>query len=1063
MLGLINKIKNLVTYRSGYPAIFVVVFFILIAILPLPAQAAFGPLLHLLGTVILWFSKFMGDLALAFIDMLINIAQYGDFINAPAVTKGWEVVRDVVNMFFIVVLLVIAFGSVFRIEEYQYNHLLSKLLITAVLVNFSKAITGWVIDVAQVVMLTFVNGFKDAARGNFVNGFRIADMFSFAQKAVTDNPAQGYSETAFFSAALLALITITITAVVVGVYLIVLTLRIVFLWFLIILAPLAFLLSAVPGKAHHYAEQWFEKFGSNVISGPILAFCLWLSLAVMQFTNANVLGSFSFTNNSLSPSVAITSIGQSDVLLSFIITVIMLLGGLYITEHLGVAGGGLAQSALHGIQHAGMAPFHLAEKGLHQVGHLAGHGVKELASMGWSEATARLGVEGSWEKWKEGWHKGEHKRDQDRQRMREKRISEHRASGSWLQFLGSPEYLFEDLWNTKTLKKVAKGGIGAISGEKYHKMLKERDKLMKEADDLGLQLDAPSGENRRVEAMKALGEIDQRLIALKLQEDSIDSGEYKKYLLNQAKSFDKQADKALSEGDIDKVTSLNKKAEEARKKAELPIVDQKKEILEERTKLKEEKQRQADISSKSIEELYIMARDETKEKIKKAKENLAELEANPNKLTAAQIDERDNQANKLAQQLAQLPEQLAAKIAALSAQGKSGNEIDEAVKVDKEFENSLREKISELRNGSISDREVKENTKQMERLRDTIKILGKKLNQAPLTIAERENIKEKKARLEDEADEINEHAKHYKPAEDYGLRRDQRSRINKEKSDMDTDNWQELLTIFEDAKHVGNVERMAAAYIKATESGNENEIQNAFGYYSDATGMKELINDIFIKEMGMAEQQALAIASDVSYTGERTKHWQVARAVNTKDGKLEWADEDNRQIEILAEVRKLDFEKFNREANRLAYGKEIVGYGEEGFEELGKDATEEERVKDRQKRAKHFRKGGDRGFVNSPFGETYLLENYHNLHKLLDGGRYNLNWAVTLTGQDGKIIKRMIEDGQSEGVIKEHEMGELNKIMEKIKKFAGTEQEEGVKSDAFRDVKKLIELWKQRA
>ncbi len=355
---------------ATHPATLLVAGFgVLLALTPLPAAAGVQ---GFFASIILWFAQFLGKLTLTLIGILVQIVQYNDFINAPAVVKGWVVVRDVVNMFFIVILLAISFGTMFRMEEYQYKHVLGRLLTMAVLVNFSKGIAGFFIDFAQVIMLTFVNGFKEAAAGNFINGFHLDQMFEFAENA---SPEQAADESVFLYAALLALITIAITTVVIGVYIVIFVLRIVALWFLIIISPLAFLANAWPGKGHEYHAQWWEYFGKYASTGPILAFFLWLSLAVMQFSS-NVLGDFDIKKSTANiPAVTITGIGDSETLLSFIISITLLLGGLWMASKLGVAGGSIASGAMSKLQKVGATPFKLAGKGALGVGKW---GVKRL-------------------------------------------------------------------------------------------------------------------------------------------------------------------------------------------------------------------------------------------------------------------------------------------------------------------------------------------------------------------------------------------------------------------------------------------------------------------------------------------------------------------------------------------------------------------------------------------------------------------------------------------------------------------------------------------------------------
>lgn len=369
---LYNKLSNYVSNHKKWLGFFVVgLIFSSVLLTPLVAHAGFAGFLA--EYLILPLAKLIGSLVVTFIGILISVVQYNDFIYSPAVEKGWVITRDLANMFVIVAMMLTAFGTVFKLEEYQWKHILSKLLIMSVLVNFSKMLTGFMIDAGQVVMLTFVNGFKEAAAGNFINGFHLADTFNFANNK--GNLSGGGDTDDLFWASVLALISVTISLVVIAVYLVVFIVRIAFLWILVIISPLAYILKVFPGHSEKkYAEEYFDYLGKYITTGPILAFFLWMSLAVMQFSSDAGLTMTVKTGDSMSladvPNVGITGIGQSDVLLSFMINIAMLIGGLWMTSKLGVVGGGLAKSALSNMEHIGSSIAKAPFKGIAAVGAL---------------------------------------------------------------------------------------------------------------------------------------------------------------------------------------------------------------------------------------------------------------------------------------------------------------------------------------------------------------------------------------------------------------------------------------------------------------------------------------------------------------------------------------------------------------------------------------------------------------------------------------------------------------------------------------------------------------------
>ncbi|MBV5342926.1 hypothetical protein JZU68_04725, partial [bacterium] len=117
---------------------------------------------------------------------LVMVAQYSEFIQAPAVKQGWVIVRDLCNMFFVLILLIIAFATILHQEKYDYKKWLPKLVLMAVMINFSKTICGLLIDFAQVIMLTFVNAFKGMAAGNLVDALGLTEIMTLAKDGASD-------------------------------------------------------------------------------------------------------------------------------------------------------------------------------------------------------------------------------------------------------------------------------------------------------------------------------------------------------------------------------------------------------------------------------------------------------------------------------------------------------------------------------------------------------------------------------------------------------------------------------------------------------------------------------------------------------------------------------------------------------------------------------------------------------------------------------------------------------------------------------------------------------------
>ncbi|MFA5420464.1 MAG: hypothetical protein WC280_00345 [Patescibacteria group bacterium] len=289
----------------------------------------------------------MGKLVILLIGILIGVAQYNEFINSNAVSFGWALVRDLCNMFFILILLVIAFATILRIESYNLKTWLPKLLIMAVLINFSKLICGVFIDFTQVIMLTFVNAFKDLAGANLTEMLGISKILSFESSGTDD--VTGWS---ILGSVILALIFSVISVIVILSMLVMLAMRIIMIWIYVVLSPLAYLLASFP-QGQSYSQRWWSEFSKNLIIGPVLAFFIWLSFASLGgVEGSNDIQKMKNTTYDdqgnelvgMEGSAGLTEAGSYDHMLKFIISIGMLLGGMMIAQEMGgVAGKALGK------------------------------------------------------------------------------------------------------------------------------------------------------------------------------------------------------------------------------------------------------------------------------------------------------------------------------------------------------------------------------------------------------------------------------------------------------------------------------------------------------------------------------------------------------------------------------------------------------------------------------------------------------------------------------------------------------------------------------------------------
>ena len=212
---------------------------------------------------------------MAIVELTVRVSLFNDFVNSYYVVTAWIVLRDLINMFFVLGLLFIAFVTVLKIERYQWQKLLPKLLIMAVVVNFSRTICGLIIDFFQVMMFTFVNAYKDIAAENVFGGLGFRDMWDVVSSEASVGPMS------LVIGKLIVLIYVIVALVVFLIFLVILVFRIIMLWVLVVFSPLAFFSAAFSGisaKISSYWSRWFNTFIEYCTVGPLMAFFLWISI-----------------------------------------------------------------------------------------------------------------------------------------------------------------------------------------------------------------------------------------------------------------------------------------------------------------------------------------------------------------------------------------------------------------------------------------------------------------------------------------------------------------------------------------------------------------------------------------------------------------------------------------------------------------------------------------------------------------------------------------------------------------------------------------------------------------
>lgn len=216
--------------------------------------------------------------------ILYRFNQEVGFVDQLMVQTGWAVVRDVANWFFVIFLLVSAIATILNLDKYHAKRILPRLIVVALLINFSLFIAGFVINVTQGIMDIFVTqlagDYEDIGLA-LLNGMRVGGVVAFDYSEIITTWSLT-DQSASLMAKGVGIVFLLGIAFVFSMLALMLLYRIVILWVLMILSPLAFLAAILPAT-RKYWEKWVRDLIRWSIFGPIAVFFIWLSTYLVAY------------------------------------------------------------------------------------------------------------------------------------------------------------------------------------------------------------------------------------------------------------------------------------------------------------------------------------------------------------------------------------------------------------------------------------------------------------------------------------------------------------------------------------------------------------------------------------------------------------------------------------------------------------------------------------------------------------------------------------------------------------------------------------------------------------
>lgn len=219
--------------------------------------------------------------------------------------QAWSFFRNVANILFVIAMLFVIFSQItgFGIDNYGIKKILPKLIVTAIIVNFSYIICGIIVDISNMA--------GDALRGIFENIAHnttgTPDRSTITQSAmeiITSIAAVAAGSTAIalplisgaqaiaggsFLAFMFPILAFVGSAALAGIFaMLMLGLRQALIIIMISISPVAFVLYAIPNTNGMF-KKWFSLFRTLLILYPVFCFMVGggflVSTIIIQSSN----------------------------------------------------------------------------------------------------------------------------------------------------------------------------------------------------------------------------------------------------------------------------------------------------------------------------------------------------------------------------------------------------------------------------------------------------------------------------------------------------------------------------------------------------------------------------------------------------------------------------------------------------------------------------------------------------------------------------------------------------------------------------------------------------------
>lgn len=330
------------------------------------AFGEFGNLILSVCGSILWIAGVLFNAAVQ-----LSVVSMGAIVkDMPTIGAAWAVVRDIANIAFIFILLAIGIGTILGVQHYGIRPLLPRLIIVALLINFSLFFAQISIDVANAASFLFYKQLNVAsgcpeATGPFdfsrcstggisglvMDSLKLPTIYKYRSGSTAQFNATYEDERAVQNAnkldglqilqiAVLGSILILIAAFVFFVAGILLLIRFGLLLLLMALAPAA-LAAAILPQTQKYWDQWLKTFIGQAFFAPVYMLLLYITFLILGTGEGSFVNKIAGNVEGMSFADAFSkgAQGQVVIFLAYGVVIVFMIGSLMIARTMATQGG----------------------------------------------------------------------------------------------------------------------------------------------------------------------------------------------------------------------------------------------------------------------------------------------------------------------------------------------------------------------------------------------------------------------------------------------------------------------------------------------------------------------------------------------------------------------------------------------------------------------------------------------------------------------------------------------------------------------------------------------------